>query len=309
MPKDKKGQPLTWKDSITKNLSIAGVIIQLLLLIPHIPWRLVKTDPNYGSRFAVSRQFSPFWATNGLRQGVSWMKLQKDTCAQVKSYNSPNPIGLLVSVAATASKTSGSVGGCMAWQSCKKNAATRCYEYTRFAIFGVMVMTLQLASVIASICVVVYMGMEVPVKKKKKKEEEQRQEAMQKTQIAAITAFVSSFVAVLMYVGVTDIGFKNIKSTGYYPWPALFIGGYMALFGVFLQFIAMLTGIWRCMPQREEEQEDEQPEYMGVPPMGAMPPYDPMMGPPPPMMGPPMGGPPMGPPMGMGMGGGAPQQW
>lgn len=319
MTDDKKKKPVRIHDTLAKNLSIFGAVITLPLLVPFVPWRITQVDANLGGRFSVSRQFHPLWATNGMSQGVLWIKLKKEMCSEVQRMNTPNPIGIIISVATHATETGGTIGGCFTWQACKDHAAARCWQYGQFAIIGFLVCFFEVVSFICSCCVPLCMSKEAQCKKKKMK-----QDAMQQTQICAIVAFVTAFFAAMLWIGITEFGFRNLKKSGYYPWPTLFIGAYLAIFGFLIQFVAMIFAIQRCKPEekKEEGEEEEKEEYVGNaggmpygpggmpydPAMGPPPPYDPMMGPPPMMVGgpgmgppPPMGmGPPMGPPMGPG---------
>lgn len=298
-------------DAATKNLSIAGAVILFPTLIPHMPWRIGRMDPNLGPRFKESRWYSPFWATNPMKQGTSWFKLRGDVCRMVMSMTQPSPMNLLASVATTVTGVGGSVGGCFAWQACKDNAVARCQQYTYIGVVGILAIILVIVSLCCSIAVPMMMGGEEAARKKakrkrKKPEDDEEEDPKQFTKQVAIVAFATSFAAVVLWLGVTNMGFKAIKSTGYYPWPAMWIGSYLALLASFLQGLAMYCSIKRAQPAVEEEHEyvdsAMDPQGMGpggMPPMGAMPPPygDPMMGGPDPMMGP-MGGGPMGGPMG-----------
>mmetsp|Transcript_96718 Transcript_96718/g.282754 ORF Transcript_96718/g.282754 Transcript_96718/m.282754 type:complete len:307 (-) Transcript_96718:34-954(-) len=287
MPEDgqqqdkKKQSELTFKDITCSRLSVFGAILLLACLVPHTPWRMSMPDPFFAGRFSTGRHYSPFWATNHMRQGVPWMKLKRDTCTAVQGFMTPSPYAMLTTVAASMTEMGGAVGGCASWADCQTHATQRCYQYATLMIVGFVTMFLLVVSVIASSAVPMMMGFEASKKKQSKKEE-----AKTKTMFCTIAAFVSSFLGVFAWLGASQQAFTTLKTTGYYPWPGVFVGTYIAYAAIFCQLIAMLLGLMRMTPPKEEAQPEEE-QYMDAGP-GHPGPYGPPMG------GPPMGGPPMG---------------
>jgi len=176
---------------------------------------------------------------------------------------------------------------------------------------GFISILLLLVAIGTGIMVTTSMGSEAPIKKRKK-----LQEAQQTTSTYCIVCFVTTFLGVFLWIGVSEMAFKALRASAFIPWPAWHAGACMGVANVLITFIGTIAGVKRVKKDDDEAEEgdDDKEEYadggvpampglddpmmMGPPPMGG--PYDPAMGPP--MDGPPMG-PPMGPPFGPPMGG------
>mmetsp|Transcript_31506 Transcript_31506/g.61883 ORF Transcript_31506/g.61883 Transcript_31506/m.61883 type:complete len:112 (+) Transcript_31506:601-936(+) len=108
--------------------------------------------------------------------------------------------------------------------------------------------------------------------------------------IVSIVAFVLPTGGVMSWIYVTQSQFKSLQYSAYYPYPAAHAGCYVAPVGCFMLFVAMVAGIIRAQPKKEEtagQDEYEEAEQLPAFPMGAdlgmsMPPPDFMGMPPPP---------------------------
>eukprot|EP00419_Tripos_fusus_P000899 CAMPEP_0172674986 /NCGR_PEP_ID=MMETSP1074-20121228/13029_1 /TAXON_ID=2916 /ORGANISM="Ceratium fusus, Strain PA161109" /LENGTH=247 /DNA_ID=CAMNT_0013492431 /DNA_START=227 /DNA_END=970 /DNA_ORIENTATION=+ len=245
----------------------------------------MELDQYLGSRFAVQRYVTLFTISNNMQRGVSWLKLRKDVCRKVQEYAMPNPVGMIAGVVASQTNmVGGSAVGCQQWMKCKNHASTRCSVYTTISIVSLTAMALIAVGAIAAVLTCVFKSFESGKKKKK------QDEAKFTTMIVSIVAFVLPTGGVMSWIYVTQSQFKSLQYSAYYPYPAAHAGCYVAPVGCFMLFVAMVAGIIRAQPKKEEtagQDEYEEAEQLPAFPMGAdlgmsMPPPDFMGMPPPP---------------------------
>jgi len=254
-------------DALVMWPSIIGALIVLVTLVPALPWRMMDLDQHMGSRFAVQRYVTLFTMSNNMQRGVTWLKLRKDTCRRMQEYAQPNPVGMLGGLVASKLHAGGSVVGCQQWMKCKTHVSTRCTVYTTIAITSLTAMALIAIGAIAAICTCVFKSKESSAGKKKNKQEEARFTTM----IVSVVAFLLPTSGVAAWIFVTQSQFKSLQHSAYYPYPGAHAGCFIAPFGCFMLFLAMVGGIIRAQPEGSKKEEEE--EYEGnedVPPMFPM---------------------------------------
>lgn len=320
MGKKKEKEPMDPKAKAMFYAGILGGLLALIACVPVIPWRYARMDPVMGAYFMMERKYSLFTVSDKFGSAQSWMKLRKMMCAKMMEFNTPSLASMATGLLGNAVGTGGAMLGCKNWEICKQHVAMRCNGYTSLAILSSICFALMLIGALCGMVTALLYNAESMAAKKKSKKGGGKEGAKVKTAMCAVWAALCCCLATLLWQSSTASTLLGFKKNGYYPFPQLYVGFFIAIAADVLLCVSAAAATMRCLPEKEKEEdedgegegeEDENeidpalmgpgmmgPGMMGPPgamgPPGMMGPG--MMGPGGPMMGPPGG--PMGPPGG-----------
>lgn len=259
----KKKNPITFGDKVLMGCSVFGGFLTLCAVLPFAPWRFAKQNAYMGGRFGSFRKYTLFTMGNQFGQQVSLMTYRRNICQKAKMMNTPNPMDMLIAKTMSLGG-GGALGGCSAWAACKAHANARCDAYFTMGMLGIIVAILNAVGVVAGFSVPVLISSE-PVGKKTKKKEQQKAHRFN-TMLCSMAALTLPFIMSTVWVSMSHITYTGLKTTGFYPYPAAYLGMYFTYLGSVITGVGTVLAVKRYKDFQVEgpEEEAEEDIYEGA---------------------------------------------
>lgn len=212
-----------------------------------LPWRQAAAPIGREGQFNVSRNMGPFTLSNQYGQATSWFTMSRLVCDRSAFYETQDEVTQSIGEGAefVATKSSGHLPkggaglGCQWWPECKAHVKARCEAYKSIGGLGIVAFISILIGILSALLVHFMLNAERYVKSKDKLH------AKRNTALASMFAFGFPCVGVCLWVFSTERHFKELQTTGAYPYPAVGPGINAACFALGLLGLAMAIGIGR----------------------------------------------------------------
>lgn len=250
-----KPREMTGMDKMCWYGMCIGAFMTAAACVPMLPWNMAELYAGFHQRWPTKRMASPLMVTTQLGQYKPWSALQKIVCAMDREFQMPNILNAVVGLASGAIGAGGAAVGCPNWQACKDHVRQRCYAYQMLSIGGMMVVALYTCSLIAVICAMMGMCNEFGEKKARK-----IKKAAESVASTLSIGFGLNIFAYLIYVGITNMAYGDLKSNSAFPYPAASVGFGVGLFAWFMLLIAMFAGFQRKNKSDDDDDKEEEPQ-------------------------------------------------
>lgn len=247
-----KKRPMGWSDWFMWYFSVLSFILCVVACIPFIPWRYAQAYNGFHQRFPVHRMYSLLMVTGRGGQYQPWLTVRKEVCRMDRSFQMPNLVGSALGLASGAIGTGGAMAGCANWPACKDHTRVRCLAYQIIAITGIISTVCYLIAALSHVSCLFFNCVEFGERKQRKIDEGKK-----KCMIAACTGLCFSFLALILWEGVSAMQIMDLKRTSAMPWPRNSLGTFVAVFLLFVQLVAAAGSGCRMRPDKEEESDED----------------------------------------------------